>query len=110
MIKIIVLVMVLMIAADGIFRDGHLLSVFLGQEMYLPFFIKSIYLSIAVIASLLLLHAIIWEFSLHPKPEEKKTEYQLKIEEEEEEAKKEEEKKSLSEKNKDTSGRRYMVN
>ena len=91
MIKIIVLVMLILLAVDGIFRDGYLIEVFLGQEMYLPFFTKVAFLIIAIVASALLFHAIVWEFSMQPKLEERKTELQLKREEEEEAKRKEEE-------------------
>ena len=82
MVKILILVLLLFLAADGIFRDGHLIELFLSQEWHLPFFVRIAYIVIAVVASLMLFHAIIWEFFLMPKPEEKKTELQLKREEE----------------------------
>ena len=83
MIRIVVLIMIILMALDGIFRDGKLLEVFLSQEMHIPFFVKSAYFIVMVGASALLFHAIIWEFNIMPKPEEKKTPLQIKREEEE---------------------------
>jgi len=99
MIKIIFLVLVILLTFDGFFRDGYLIEVFFSREMHIPFFVKGAYLIIAIVASALLFHALIWELNLMPKPEEKKTEYQKKKEEEEEERrlKEEEEEKQKEE-------------
>jgi len=88
MIKIIVCILIILMAADGIFRDGELLQVFLNHEFYLPFFVKLIFAILALLCTFLLLHAVIWEYFLLPPPEIVKTEYQLK---KEQEAKEEEE-------------------
>ena len=128
MIKIVVLFMVALLAIDGVYRDGHLIEVFLGQEMYLPFFTKTAYLIVAIVATLLLFHAIVWEFNLLPKPEEKKTDYQIKKEEEEEarrleeeelrrleeealkaEQKRKEEEKRIEEERINNEGRKYLT-
>jgi len=88
MIKIVVLVLIILMAFDGIYRDGVMVKEFLSTEFYIPFFVKVFLFIIAAACSLLLLHAVIWEYFLQPKPEIVKTEYQLK---KEQEAKEEEE-------------------
>jgi len=88
MIKIVVLVLIILMAVDGIFRDGVLLQEFLSTQFYIPFFVKIFLSAIAITCSFLLLHAVIWEYFLQPKPEVIKTDYQLK---KEQEAKEEEE-------------------
>ena len=78
--KFILLALIILFALDIVFRDGELILFFLSQEMYLPFFIKVIFVCVAVVASFLLLHAIISDFNLLPKITRKKTEYEIEKE------------------------------
>ncbi|MCL2062933.1 MAG: hypothetical protein FWG98_00980 [Candidatus Cloacimonetes bacterium] len=84
MLKIVILFFLILLAVDGIFRDGYLIEVFLGHEMHLPFFIRIAYIVVAIVSTALLFHAVVWEFNLMPKLEEKKTPLQIKRDEEEE--------------------------
>ena len=75
--KIVLLVLLIFFALDIIFGDGGLLLFFFSQEMYLPFIVKIIFIAIAIIASVMLFHAIVWDFNLLPKLKNKKTEYEI---------------------------------
>ena len=90
--KIVFLVLLILLTLDIFFRDGLLISELINQELYIPIVLKIIFLIIAFVASILLLHAIIWDFNLLPKPKNKKTEHQLNKESEQEKEKFEEEK------------------
>ena len=117
MIKIFILFLIILLAVDGIFQDGFLVEVFFSREMHLPFFAKILYIIIGFSASILLLHTIISEFALEPKPEEKKTAFQILKEQEEEEERKrieeEEAKKDLEDKKvkdlSENSNRKYLL-
>jgi len=82
MVKIFVLLLILLMAFDGIFREGELITVFLSHNFYIPFFLKVIFAIIALLCTALLLHAVIWEYFLLPPPEIVKTPYQIQKEEE----------------------------
>jgi hypothetical protein len=78
--KIILLALLIMLSLDGIFRDGELLNLFLSHDFHLPLIAKIVYLIIAVGASLMLLHSIIWDYNILPKQGPKKTEYEIEKE------------------------------
>jgi len=95
MIKYFVLGLIILFALDGIFRDGQLLVVFVQQDFFMPTVVRMFLIVIGAIASIMLLHSIVWDLNLLDKPEEKKTEYQLQLEREEELAKEAEEQEKL---------------
>jgi hypothetical protein len=74
--KIVILILILILALDGIFRDGFLLAEFLSQDFNIPFFFKLLLILIALITTLLLLHSIISEFNILPKPRNRKTSFE----------------------------------
>jgi len=82
--KIVILFLIILFTLDVVFRDGHLVLFFFRQDMYLSFFIKILFIFIAIIATLMLLHAIIWDYNLLPQTKKKKTEYEVEKEIEEE--------------------------
>ena len=84
MLRYIILVLVILLSIDGIFRDGHLTTVFLSRDIFTPTVIRVALIVIGALATGMLLHSIIWDLNLLPKPEEKKTEYQKEKEAEEE--------------------------
>ena len=83
MIKIFCLLVLILLALDGILRDGHLLEVFLSHEMHVSFFIKCAYIIIGLGSVALLIHSIIWEYFVFTEVEDKKTPRQIQREEEE---------------------------
>jgi len=85
MIKYFALGLIILFAIDAIFRDGQLIVVFFQQDFFMHTVIRIFLIVIGGLATILLFHSIIWDLNLLSKPEEKKTEYQLKIEKEEEE-------------------------
>ena len=86
MIKIILLILIVLVAVDGIFSDGMLLITVLRQELYIPVMLRLLYVAIAMVVAAMLFHAIIKEYGLKEKPEQKKTELQIQREREAEEA------------------------
>ena len=97
MLKYIVLGLVIILALDGFFRDGELVNVFFSQEFYFPVILRIAFMVIAIVAVVMLLHAIVWDLNILPKPSEKKTDLQLQREFEEEQARIEQEEREKAE-------------
>lgn len=77
---IILLAVIILLALDVVFREGELVFFLLSQDIYLSFFVKVVCVIIAFIATLLLLHAVIWDFNILPRMKRKKTEYEIEKE------------------------------
>jgi uncharacterized membrane protein (UPF0182 family) len=82
MIKIVLIILILLLAADVAFRDGALMEVLLRQDIYIPFFAKILLLLMAIVATVMLFHSIIWEYLVRPKPDIIKTPLQMQREQE----------------------------
>ncbi len=87
--KLVILFLILILAIDGIFREGILVSEFFSQDFNMPIVIKIIFALIAFVTTILLLHSIIYEYQLLPRPKHKKTSFELEKEHEDELQKKE---------------------
>lgn len=88
--KLLILILIIILALDSVFRDGFLLSEFISQDLHLPFLVRIFLFVIALVATILLFHSIIWEYNLLPKPKNKKTQFEVEKELEEEKIKQEE--------------------